>query len=78
MPNVKTYPEPDKKVYSLNELDESLTYSYAHYLKNQTILVYTLNEMGRYEPSKVFALGEEVGSSVLLGFILNVDAAFED
>lgn len=32
MPTVKTYPKPDDKVYSLNELDESLTYSYAHYL----------------------------------------------
>ena len=32
MPAVKTYPLPDEKVYSVNELDESLTYSYAHYL----------------------------------------------
>ena len=32
MPTVKTYPLPDEKVYSFNELDESLTYSYAHYL----------------------------------------------
>jgi len=32
MPTVKTYPLPDEKVYSVNELDESLTYSYAHYL----------------------------------------------
>jgi len=32
MPTTKTYPLPDEKVYSVNELDESLTYSYAHYL----------------------------------------------
>jgi len=32
MPTVKTYPLSDEKVYSVNELDESLTYSYAHYL----------------------------------------------
>lgn len=47
-------------------------------LNDQTILKYTLNEMGRYEPSKLFTLGEEVDSSVLLGFVLNVGAAFED
>ena len=32
MPTVKTYPLPDEKVYSFNELDEGLTYSYANYL----------------------------------------------
>jgi len=32
MPVVKTYPSPDEKVYSVNELDERLTYSYANYL----------------------------------------------
>ena len=32
MEDVKTYPVPDEKVYSFNEIDESLTYSYAHYL----------------------------------------------
>ena len=47
-------------------------------LKNQTILLYTLNEMGRYEPSKVFALGEEAGSSVLPEFVLRLDDVFED
>lgn len=207
MTPIKTYPQPDEKVYSLNELDESLTYSYAHYLNwlfedrlelikgkiykmspapsrlhqkisanmlhafagflkgkpcdvyaapfdvrfpkkskadkdiytvlqpdlcvicdksklddrgclgapdlvveilspgnnkkellykykvyeefgvseywivsfsDQTILKYTLNNDGRYEPSKIFTLGETIGSTVLTGFVLNVDAAFED
>ncbi len=207
MPNVKTYPEPDEKVYSLNELDESLTYSYAHYLNwlfddrlelikgkihkmspapsrlhqkvsmniaiafanflkgkpcdvysapfdvrfakkskadkdiytvlqpdlcvicdksklddrgclgapelvveilspgnnkkellskykvyeefsvkeywvvspsEQTVLIYTLGEMDRYYPSKLFTLSEEVGSSVLPGFVLKLDDIFED
>ncbi|HET8827845.1 MAG TPA: Uma2 family endonuclease [Pelobium sp.] len=32
MEEVKTYPQPDEKVYSLNDIDESLTYSYASYL----------------------------------------------
>lgn len=32
MPNVKPYSQAEDKVYSLNEIDESLTYSYAHYL----------------------------------------------
>lgn len=45
---------------------------------DQTILKYTLNSDGRYEPSKIFTLGEEVGSSVLTEFVLNVDTAFED
>jgi len=207
MTPIKTYPEPDDKVYSLNELDESLTYSYAHYLNwlfderlelingkihkmspapsrfhqkvsmniayafasflkgkscdvytapfdvrfpkkskadkdiytvlqpdlcvicdksrlddrgclgapdlvieilspgnnkkellykykvyeefgvteywivslsDQTILKYTLNDAGKYEPSKLFTLSEEVNSHVLQGFVLNVDATFED
>jgi len=207
MPNVKTYPEPDDKVYSLNELDESLTYSYANYLNwlfddrlelikgkiykmspapsrfhqkiltnlfrpianflngkscdvytapfdvrfpkkskadkdiytvlqpdlcvvcdkaklddrgclgapdlvieilspgnnqkellykykvyeefgvkeywvispsEQTVLIYTLGEMDKYYPSKLFTLSEEVSSSVLPGFVLSVDTIFED
>lgn len=207
MPNVKTYPEPDEKVYSLNELDESLTYSYAHYLNwlfddrlelikgkihkmspapsrfhqkiltnlfrpianflngkpcdiytapfdvrfpkkskadkdiytvlqpdlcvicdksklddrgclgapdlvieilspgnnqkellykykiyeefgvkeywvispsEQTVIIYTLGEMDRYYPSKLFTLSEEVSSSVLPGLVLKLDDVFED
>ncbi len=207
MTPIKTYPEPDDKVYSLNELDESLTYSYAHYLNwlfddrlelikgkihkmspapsrlhqkvsvnmvhafagflkgkscdvysapfdvrfpktskadrdiytvlqpdlcvvcdksklddrgclgapelvveilspgnnkkellykykvyqefgvkeywvvspnEQTVLIYTLGEMDRYYPSKLFTLSEEVSSSVLPGFVLKLDDVFED
>lgn len=32
MEKVKPYPLPNEKVYSFNEIDQSLTYSYAHYL----------------------------------------------
>lgn len=32
MPNIKPYQQPDEKVYSFNEIDQTLTYSYAHYL----------------------------------------------
>jgi len=33
MRSVKPYPElTDEKIYSFNDLDESMTYSYAHYL----------------------------------------------
>ena len=33
MATEKTYPDlTEKKVYSFNEVDESLTYSYSHYL----------------------------------------------
>ncbi|MDQ8006266.1 MAG: Uma2 family endonuclease [Pedobacter sp.] len=207
MPNVKTYPLPDEKVYSVNELDESLTYSYANYLNwffderlelikgkiykmspapsryhqkvsgaihtqfaiflkkhscelyaapfdvrfpsgnkedrniytvlqpdicvvcdkskldergclgapdlvieilspgnnkkellykykiyeefgvkeywivslsDKTVLRYTLNEDGKYVPSKLFTLSEEVSSSVLPGFVLKLDDVFED
>lgn len=207
MPNVKTYPLPDEKVYSFNELDESLTYSYANYLNwlfderlelikgrifkmspapsrvhqeifgaifnsiysflkdksckvysapfdvrfpkgskadqdiftvlqpdicvvcdksklddrgclgapdlvveilspgnnkkellnkynvyeefgvkeywvvspgEQTLMIYTLNDKGKFQPSKLFTLSEEVGSTVLPGFVLKLDDVFED
>ncbi len=207
MPTVKTYPLPDEKIYSVNELDETLTYSYAHYLNwlfderlelikgkiykmspapsrvhqkvltnlfipignflkgkacdvyvapfdvrfpkgskadkdiytvlqpdlcvicdknklddrgcigapdlvveilspgnnkkellhkykvyeefgvreywvvsqsDQNILIYTLDDKGKFQPSKIFTLSEEVGSSVLPGFVLKLDDVFED
>jgi Uma2 family endonuclease len=207
MPNVKTYPQPEDKIYSVNELDESLTYSYAHYLNwlfderlelikgkifkmspapsrvhqevltnlfrpianflevnpckvyvapfdvrfpkssnadkdiytvlqpdlcvicdksklddrgclgapdlvveilsagnnkkellhkykvyeefgvkeywvvsqsDQSILIYTLNDNGKFQASKIFTLSEEITSSVLQGFVLKIDDVFED
>lgn len=44
----------------------------------KTFLKYTLDEQGRYQPSKLFTLSEEVSSSVLPRFVLNLDEVFED
>ncbi|SFA53522.1 Endonuclease, Uma2 family (restriction endonuclease fold) [Pedobacter suwonensis] len=45
---------------------------------DQSILIYTLNEMGKFEPSKIFALSEKITSTVLPGFELALDDIFED
>ncbi len=45
---------------------------------DQNILIYTLSSDGKYVPSKIFTLSEEVGSSVLPGFVLKLDDVFED
>ena len=44
----------------------------------KTVLIYTLDESGKYQPSKLFTLSEIVTSSVLPGFELNLDKVFED
>ena len=45
---------------------------------DQNILIYTLSNEGKYVPSKMFTLSEEVSSSVLPGFVLKLDDVFED
>jgi len=45
---------------------------------DQSILIYTLNDMGRFQPSKIFTLSEKITSSVLPGFELALDDVFED
>jgi len=45
---------------------------------DQSILIYTLNEFGKFQPSKIFTLSEKVTSSVLLGFELALDDVFQD
>lgn len=45
---------------------------------DQTVLIYSLNELGKYEPSKIFTLSEVITSKVLIGFILNLDEVFKD
>jgi len=45
---------------------------------DQSILIYTLNELGKYQPSKIFTLSEKVTSSVLPGFELALDDIFSD
>ena len=44
----------------------------------QTLMIYTLDDMGKFQPSKLFTLSEEVGSTVLLGFVLKIDDVFAD
>jgi Uma2 family endonuclease len=45
---------------------------------DQNILIYTLNEEGKFQPSKIFTLSEKITSSVLPGFELALDDVFED
>lgn len=44
----------------------------------QNILIYTLNEDGKFQPSKIFTLSEKITSSVLPGFELVLDDVFEE
>jgi Uma2 family endonuclease len=45
---------------------------------DKTLLKYTLDKEGRYQPSKLFTLSEKVYSEVLTGFELDLDAVFEN
>lgn len=45
---------------------------------DQSILIYTLNEFGKFQPSKIYSLSEKVSSSVLPGFELALDDVFSD
>ncbi|QXU40020.1 Uma2 family endonuclease [Pedobacter sp. D749] len=45
---------------------------------DQSILIYTLNEMGKFQPSKIFTLSEKITSTVLPGFELALDDVFKD
>jgi len=45
---------------------------------DQSILIYTLNEYGKFQPSKIFTLSEKITSSVLPGFELALDDVFGD
>ena len=45
---------------------------------DQSILIYTLNEYGKFQPSKIFTLSEKITSTVLPGFELVLDDVFED
>ncbi|RZK51641.1 MAG: Uma2 family endonuclease [Pedobacter sp.] len=44
---------------------------------DQYILIYSLDDAGKFRPSKMFTLGEEIKSSVLSGFVLKLDDVFE-
>lgn len=43
---------------------------------DQSILIYTLNDLGKFQPSKIFTLSEKITSSVLPGFELFLDDVF--
>ena len=45
---------------------------------DQYILIYTLNDFGKFQASKMFTLSEQITSSVLPGFVLKLDDVFED
>ncbi|MBB4106135.1 Uma2 family endonuclease [Pedobacter zeae] len=45
---------------------------------DQSILIYTLDESGKFQPSKIFTLSEQIISSVLPGFELFLNDVFED
>ncbi|WP_423148887.1 Uma2 family endonuclease [Rubrolithibacter danxiaensis] len=45
---------------------------------DKTFLKYTLDQNGRFNPSRLFTLSEKVSSEVLPGFELNLDEVFED
>ena len=44
---------------------------------DQSILIYTLDSEGKFRPSKIYTLSEEVASTVLPGFVLKLDDIFE-
>jgi Uma2 family endonuclease len=45
---------------------------------DKTLLKYTLDVQGKYQPSKLFTLSEKVYSEVLPGFELDLDGVFGD
>ncbi len=45
---------------------------------DKTFMKYTLDQTGKFQPSKIFTLSETVTSTVLPGFELNLDDVFED
>jgi Uma2 family endonuclease len=45
---------------------------------DKTLLMYTLDVKGKYQPSKLFTLSEKVHSEVLPGFELDLDGVFWD
>ena len=46
--------------------------------EEKTLFKYTLDQQGKYQPSKLFTLSEKVYSEVLPEFELDLDEVFED
>ena len=47
-------------------------------LEDKTFLIYTLDNDGQYQASKLFSASETVQSAVLSGFELSLEKVFED
>ena len=45
---------------------------------DKTFLMYTLDQNGRYRPSKLFTFSEKITTDLLPGFELDLDKVFED
>lgn len=45
---------------------------------SQTFLKYTLDETGKYVPSRILTLGDEVTTPILPGFVLDLEEVFEE
>jgi len=46
--------------------------------ESQTFMKYTLDETGKYVPSRILTGGDEVTTPVLPGFVLNLEEVFEE
>jgi len=46
--------------------------------EEKTFFKYVLDESGQYQPTKLLTLGDEVTSTILPGFALNLDEVFAD
>jgi Uma2 family endonuclease len=46
--------------------------------EHKTFVRYTLDEKGKYQPSRVMTLGDEVITPILPGFVLRLDEVFRD
>jgi Uma2 family endonuclease len=46
--------------------------------EHKTFLKYTLNVNGKYQPSRVMTVGEEVDTPILPGFVLKLEEVFQD
>jgi Uma2 family endonuclease len=46
--------------------------------EHKNFLTYTLDDQGKYQPSRVMTLGDEVTTPILPGFVLKLDEVFRD
>lgn len=77
------------EILSPSTTEKDLTYKYelyeSHSVKEywvvspteKTLMIYTLDQSGTYQPSRLFVRGDVVRSSVLDGFVLDLSNVFE-